>query len=153
VTQPLPTHRWILAALALLFASCGSGGKGDATTSRPGLSDRQAGQDAEGLSKELFELVDRVASYRSSHRGRSPRNLRDLGVDSLTPTTARWLLVRGGEPRVTVAYRHPDAGGIRSCSGGLSVLEELALEGKIKLQCRTTDGAAREVAADPTRAP
>lgn len=153
MTKPLPPRSWIAFFLPLLIACGQSGGDGDASDSRPRLTDARATQDARALGRELFDLVDRAASYRSSHRGRNPRNLRDLGIDSLTPKTARWLVLRGGEPMLTVAYRRPDRGGIRECTGGLSVLEESALEGKIKLHCRTTDGVAREVAVDPSAQP
>ena len=63
--------------------------------------------DAQQLGTEMFELIDRIADYRSSHEGRPPKSLRQLGVDSLTPNTIRRLAVQGRTFTVTVAYRRP----------------------------------------------
>ena len=52
---------------------------------------KQAAVEAEMLGQEIFDLVDRTMAYQSSHSGRLPRRLRDVGIDSLTPATMRWL--------------------------------------------------------------
>ena len=42
--------------------------------------------EATALGNELFELIDRAVEYRGARMGRPPESLRDLGLDSLTPT-------------------------------------------------------------------
>ena len=42
--------------------------------------------DAEELGRALFDAVDRVMSYRSSHQNMLPNSLRTAGIDSLSPT-------------------------------------------------------------------
>ncbi len=97
--------------------------------------------DAQQLGTELFDLIDRVADYRSSHEGRPPRTLRQLGVDSLTPTTVRRLTVQGRTFQVTVAYRRKDGREVGSCSAGEDALEQAALnEGRFAVSCETRQG-------------
>ena len=55
------------------------------------------------LGREVFELVDRAIDYRGSHRGRPAATFRQMGVDSLTPTTVRRLVNLEREPVVTVS--------------------------------------------------
>ncbi len=97
--------------------------------------------DAQQLGTELFDLIDRVADYRSSPVGRPPRTLRQLGVDSLTPTTVRRLTVQGRTFQVTVAYRRKDGREVGSCSAGEDALEQAALnEGRFAVSCETRQG-------------
>ncbi|HEX5633865.1 MAG TPA: hypothetical protein VFX50_11590 [Gemmatimonadales bacterium] len=100
---------------------------------------RDVPADVQPLADELFELVDRAAEYRGSHRGRPATALRELGVDSLTPTLVRELdeavplgftvrLRRGGDD-------------VSACSGGEEILEQASLhEGRFTVRCDTPAG-------------
>jgi hypothetical protein len=100
--------------------------------------------DADALGREVFELVDRAVDYRGSHRGRPASSLRQMGVDSLTPVTARVLVSVEREPLVTVSYRRADTREIVSCRGDSHILEEASLNGgRFTLMCTTRAGAQR----------
>ena len=81
------------------------------------------------LGREIFDLVDRAMSYRSSHRGRLPRDLRELGIDALTAATSRSLTVAGKVPTVTVSFRSGTNHTLARCRGTNALLEEAALSG------------------------
>ena len=49
--------------------------------------------------------MDRAIDYRGSHRGRPAASFRQMGVDSLTPSTVRCLVNLAREPVVTVGFR------------------------------------------------
>jgi hypothetical protein len=144
------TGRWLVLALAV--AGCGADKeptpvpRGSTSTLAP---DRR---DAEGLAREIFELVDRAVDYRGSHRGRPARSLRQMGVDSLTPATARHLINVGLQPVVTVQYRKIEGREITSCRGDSQILEEAALNGgRYTLMCTSRSGAQRPVQVGPDR--
>jgi hypothetical protein len=103
-----------------------------------------AQEDAELLGQEIFDLVDQAAAYQSSHSGRPPRRLRSIGVDSLTPTTARWIKTREGTPWITVAFRRLSGHAVARCAGDAGVLEQLALEGAFHLECSLVNGTREE---------
>lgn len=132
----------------VLAAACGRGAPGP---ERGG--GRRAGdpaRDAGLLGREIFELVDRAADYRGAHLGHSPRSLREMGVDSLTPLLVRRIAVVGDSPVVTVAFRRPEGRALAACEGGLEVLEDAALKGgRFGILCTTPAGATAryEVAA------
>lgn len=133
------------AVLALvLVAGCGTK---DAT--RPPEADARARlprdeRDAETLGREILELVDRAIDYRGSHRGRPAVSFRQMGVDSLTPATARHLVNLAREPVVTVSFRRPDDREITSCRGDGQILEEATLNGgRFTVMCTTRTGAQR----------
>jgi hypothetical protein len=135
-------------ALAVALVTSGCGGEKRAQAA-PAISrshlppDRR---DSEALGRELFELVDRAIDYRGSHRGRPAASLRQLGVDSLTPTTARHLVNLAREPVVTVEFRKRDGREITSCRGDSHILEEAALNGgRYTLMCTTRTGAQRPI--------
>jgi hypothetical protein len=133
------------AVLALvLLAACGAkdGARPAAGESRPTLPrDRQ---DAETLGREVFDLVDRAIDYRGSHRGRPATTFRQMGVDTLTPTTVRRLVNLEREPVVTVAFRRTESREITSCRGDSQILEEATLNaGGFTLMCTTSSGAQR----------
>ena len=104
-------------------------------------------EDAELLGQELFDLVDQAAGYQSSHSGRRPRSLRSMGVDSLTPTTARWIEKGGNSTRIVVAFRRLGGHAVSHCSGDAGVLEQLALEGAFRLECSLVDGTEKQLTA------
>jgi hypothetical protein len=101
-------------------------------------------QDAQTLGRELFDLVDRAIDYRGSHRGRPAASFKQMGIDTLTPTTVRRLVNLDREPVVTVAFRRTGAHDITSCRGDGQILEEATLNGgRFTLMCTTTSGAQR----------
>jgi hypothetical protein len=134
-------------ALALVLAGAGCGTEERATPAGAPSSDLPPDRrDAEGLGREVFELVDRAVDYRGSHRGRPARSLRQMGVDSLTPATARHLISVEREPIVTVSYRKVEGREVTSCRGDSQILEEAALNGgRFTLMCTTRTGAQRPI--------
>ena len=137
---------WPVLALLCLVAACGED-DGPRSAASPPKSSLPADQlDAETLGREVLELVDRAVDYRGSHRGRPASSLRQLGVDSLTPTTARHLLSVNREPVVTVQFRRVDDRQITSCRGDSHILEEAAINaGRFTLMCTSRTGAQRPV--------
>ena len=102
--------------------------------------------DAETLGREVLDLVDRAMDYRGSHRGRPAASLRQLGVDSLTPTTARHLLNVNREPVVTVSFRKAEGREVTSCRGDSHILEEASINaGRFTLMCTARSGAQRPI--------
>jgi hypothetical protein len=128
----------------MLVAACGA-----KESARPSVADArstlpQDQQDAATLGREVFELVDRAIDYRGSHRGRPAASLRQMGVDSLTPSTARYLVNLAREPVVTVGFRRTDSREITSCRGDGQILEEATLNGgRFTIMCTTRSGAQR----------
>ncbi len=96
--------------------------------------------EASVLGREIRDLVDRAMAYRSSHGGRSPRSLRELGIDELTHGTRRSLSVVDGMPRVTVAFRVTEGRLVESCSGNDRILEDATLSGTYTLDCTYVSG-------------
>ncbi len=133
--------RWFAGLLAIaMVGGCGKKEEPKAPVSE-GIPANGAPSDAQVLGSEMFELIDRVADYRSSHEGKPPRTLRQLGVDSLTPTTIRRLAVQGRTFTVTVVYRRPQGRAVRSCGAGEDALEQAALnEGRFAVACDTPSG-------------
>jgi hypothetical protein len=137
-----------------LVVMAGCGPKEAATSQRaesaPALPrDRQ---DAETLGREVFDLVDRAIDYRGSHRGRPASTFRQMGIDTLTPTTVRRLVTIEREPVVTVAFRRTENREVTSCRGDGQILEEATLNGgRFTLMCTTSSGAQRPVRIGDTR--
>ena len=135
-----------LLAIACLVAACGSD-EGRTTAqqqTRTALPPDQ--RDAEALGREVLELVDRAMDYRGSHRGRPAASLRQLGIDSLTPATARHLLNVNREPVVTVSFRKVEGRQITSCRGDSHILEEASINaGRFTLMCTSRSGAQRPI--------
>ena len=96
--------------------------------------------DANLLGRELFDLIDRAMSFRSSHRNRLPRSLRELGVDELTRATAREYVVKDKIPQVTVSFRGTEGHFLKSCTGTSTVLEEATLNGEFTVRCTVPSG-------------
>ena len=133
--------RWFACLLTLGTL----GGCGKKETPRPpvaeGVPTGGAPADAQQLGTELFELIDRVAGYRSSHDGKPPKTLRQLGVDSLTPASVRRLAVQGRTFTVTIAYRKSGGRAVQDCSAGEDALEQAALnDGRFAVSCNTPAG-------------
>ena len=140
------TRVWLVLAIAPVVAACGR----EDTRRPPAAADDPAlppdQRDATMLGREVFELVDRAVDYRGSHRGRPARSLRQMGVDSLTPVTARHLISVDREPIVTVKFRKPEGRAVTSCRGDSQILEEAAINGgRFTLMCATRSGAQRPI--------
>jgi hypothetical protein len=130
--------------VALLLAGCGAK---DAAPPRSAEQEERLPpdqRDAETLGRELFELVDRAVDYRGSHQGRPAGSFRQMGIDSLTPTTVRRLVNLAREPVITVAFRKTETREITSCRGDSQILEEATLNGgRFTVMCTTSSGAQR----------
>ena len=75
-----------------------------------------------------------------------PASLRQMGVDSLTPATARVLVSVEREPVVTVSFRRRDSREVVACRGDGQILEEASLNGgRFTLMCTTSAGAQRPI--------
>jgi hypothetical protein len=69
-----------------------------------------------------------------------------MGVDSLTPTTARHVLNVNREPVVTVQFRRADGHVITSCRGDSHILEEATINaGRFTIMCTFRSGVQRPV--------
>lgn len=144
--------RRAVRVLALALAIGGCGGRDARPESRDAAPARRTGSlgDADILGREVFELVDRAVDYRGSHRGRPASSLRQMGVDSLTPSTARVLVSVEREPVVTVSFRKVDTRAIVSCRGDSHILEEASLNGgRFTLMCTSRSGAQRPIQVGP----
>jgi hypothetical protein len=136
----------LLLAILWLVAACGGNEKRSAAEDEPRVSLPPDQADAETLAREVLELVDRAIDYRGSHRGRPAVSLRQLGIDSLTPTTARHLINVNREPVVTVSFRKTDGRQITSCRGDGHILEESSINaGRFTLMCTSRSGAQRPI--------
>ncbi|HKT61720.1 MAG TPA: hypothetical protein VJQ46_16805 [Gemmatimonadales bacterium] len=128
----------------LLLAACGA-----KEAKRPPAAEAEEQlppdqRDAQALGRELFELVDRAVDYRGSHQGRPAGSFRQMGIDSLSPTTVRRLVNLAREPVVTVAFRRADGHEITSCRGDSQILEAATLNGgQFTVMCTTSSGAQR----------
>jgi hypothetical protein len=128
----------------VLLAGCGAKDAPGARRAEPEETLPPDQRDAETLGRELFDLVDRAIDYRGSHQGRPAGSFRQMGVDSLTPTTVRRLVNLAREPVVTVAFRKTETREITSCRGDSQVLEEASLNGgRFTVMCTTSSGAQR----------
>jgi hypothetical protein len=146
-------RRWLARALlALAAAGCGADKGGTPRPREPAERLPPEQRDAEQLGREVFELVDRAVDYRGSHRGRPAVSLRHMGVDSLTPATARHLVNVSREPVVTVQFRKLEGREITACRGDGQILEEAALSGgRFTLMCTTRSGAQRPIQVGTAR--
>jgi hypothetical protein len=129
----------LIAAAAALACGSGDQSRADGSSGAPVIT-KQVDQDATALGQEIFELVDRTMDYVGSHRGRLPGSLRDLGIDSLTTTTARHLTITDKIPVITVEYRRSNGHQLSACSGTHEVLEQSLLRGEFTLTCRWLSG-------------
>lgn len=129
--------------LALWLVSCGGdpSPRSRAEAVAPPADPAQA--DADALGHELYDIMDRVMAYRSSHRNRLPTSLRQAGLDSLTPMFVRRLTRQGSDPLVTIAFRRPEGHVLRSCTATSLVLESSMLhDGTFELRCELVAGGS-----------
>ena len=141
-------------ALSLAAAACQEGAKSPAGSPRRTAEPKGATQaDAELLGRELFEIMDRVMSYRSSHQGRLPNSLRQAGLDSLAPLFIRRLGRRGSAPLVTIVFRNTAGHKLSNCQATNSVLEDNALRGGFFDVTCTPVGGGTELFTIPPREP
>jgi hypothetical protein len=145
-----------LSPLLLGFAAGACGGKdgpkGHGAASRNNLTAEQ--RDAETLGREIFDLVDRAMDFKGSHEGRPANNLRQMGVESLTPVVVRRVVNVQRDPVVTVAFRKSAGREIVSCFGDNKIIEDAFVNGgRFTIICTTTSGAQRpiEVGESPER--
>jgi hypothetical protein len=140
------------AVITTMLMSCGGSDTRQAGEARSAetVSGSAATADEDGaiLGREIFDLVDRAMSYRSSHRGRLPNNLRELGIDELTPSTSRTLTVDGPVPTVTVGFRSNAGHTVSNCRATSAALEEAALSGgAFSLICNLVAGGTTTLKA------
>jgi hypothetical protein len=135
-----------IALLAVVVTGCAS--KDNTRSAQKVEQSEQTPEerDAEQLGREIFELVDRAVDYRGSHRGRPATSLRQMGGDSLTPSTARYLVSLEREPLVTVSFRKLSGREIASCRGDSHILEEASLNGgRFTIMCTNRAGVQRPI--------
>ena len=129
--------------LAVALWGCGGSASDAGPAAGRGLDNVPAElRDAAFLGREIFVLVDRAADYKGSHRGKPPRSLKQMGLDSLAGPVVRRITTISDSSVVTVAYRQPRGRTVASCEANARILEEAALnEGKFTLVCATPSGA------------
>jgi predicted small lipoprotein YifL len=142
-----------IALVTMLLAGCGNKGNNRPAPAEEETQLSPEQRDAETLGGEIFELIDRAIDYRGSHRGRPATSLRQMGVDSLTPNTARYLVSLEREPLVTVSYRKLAGREIASCRGDSHILEESSLNGgRFTVMCTSRTGVQRPIRVGQTDA-
>jgi hypothetical protein len=150
--------RLLLSVGALcLAAACGGSKAPKASRSLPArpLDPRELPQaDAELLGRELADIVDRVMSYKSSHRNHLPNSLRQAGLDSLAPLFVRRMSQSKGVPYVTIAFRTTEGHALRSCQGTNAVLEDMSLhDGGFQVSCTYVTGGTKSFTVPPVPPP
>lgn len=135
-----------VCGLLLAGSLAGCGGDKPAAGARPATNAPPVDPvqaDANELGRELYDIMDRVMAYRSSHRNRLPTSLRQAGLDSLTPAYIRRLGRQGGEPLVTIVFRRPEGRVLRSCAGSSLILESSMLhDGTFEVECDLVAGGS-----------
>jgi hypothetical protein len=135
-------------------AACGGGAKKKKKAAPTAPPVDPVVEEAAILGRELKDIVDRVMSYKSSHRNALPNSLRQVGIDSLTPVFIRRLSRQGGEPLVTIAYRRREGHAVTLCRGTNVVLEDAMLrEGKFDIVCEMSGGNIRNFVIEPPPPP
>ena len=140
------------AVIGTFLVSCGGSDKPAGGNTRAAdqasVTAASAEEDVATLGREIFDLIDRAMSYRSSHRNRLPNSLRELGIDELTPSTSRSLAVDGDVPTVTVCFRSPAGHTLSNCRASSAALEEAALSGgAFSLICNLVAGGSTTLKA------
>ncbi len=129
----------------------GTGGRGRGALPPGTVARDTAAADTRRLGEEGLRVFDEVMAFATSRR-RFPATLREAGVDSLTPATARWLEAEDGKPRVWVAFRDPAGHAVVACGVDRQSLEDRSLaDGSYAARCRGPGGevADRRVGEEP----
>jgi hypothetical protein len=136
----------LVATLAL--SACGQGEPAPARAAVSHTAADSADADATTLGREIYHLLDLASDYRGSHRGRLPRSLRNLGIDSLTSDIARSIDAGGEHFTAAAAFRNPAGHAWVACTGELDVLEDAVIGGgRYTLACTSPTGEQHEVQA------
>lgn len=134
----------------LVLAACSGKDKPAAAPIAAADSASTPQAEATVLGRELYDLVDQAMSYKSAHRGRLPRSLREMGVDQLTRSTSRTLTISGGEPTVQVEFRNLNVHALRNCRATSSILEEASISGgEFAVVCSTVTGGSTTLKVRP----
>lgn len=138
----------MLAVATALVCAVGACGKDKSPTpasppTRPAPpAGEVAQQEATLLGRDVFDVVDRLASYAAANQRKYPASLQLAGIDSLTPKVARRIDTRAAPPMAFAMFRNPLGHLLTSCRGTTDLLEESALnEGRFTVTC--TDSAGR----------
>jgi hypothetical protein len=135
-------RRLAWTAVAVLVVACGA--KKAKGTDSGGKPSDNTQADAEELGRALFDGVDRIMAYRSSHQNQLPNSLRIAGIDSLSSTIVLRYAKTGSSPLVTAAFRRPSGRELASCEGTNDVLEDASLhEGAFTITCTMVGGGSR----------
>ena len=153
----VPRFRSMVAAALFVLAGAACQGTAKSPAGSPHVfsgSKDPVQADAELLGRELFEIMDRVMSYRSAHRGTLPNSLRQAGLDSLAPLFVRRLSRRGSAPLVTIVFRNTSGHKLSSCQATNSVLEDNALRGgNFDVSCTLIGGGTQPFTIPPREPP
>ena len=151
--------RWNRAVRVALAAALMAGCHGEKPAPKSGElppapkdPEAQAHQEAELLGHDVFETLDLVMSFKSSHMGQLPKSLRDIGLDTLTRETVRRLSVQDEAPQVTSAFRQTDDRRVTACRATSDILEEASLNGgeyTVRCTLRSGDEVGFKVGASP----
>lgn len=136
------THRaGVTCVLAALVAACGKEPERRPSAPPPPPTGDVAEQEATQLGRDLFGLLDRLASYAASNQRKYPASLREAGIDSLTPKLARKIDTQAKPPVAYSMFRKPLGHTLTSCRGNTDLLEESALnEGQFTVTCTDSLG-------------
>ena len=150
--------RWSRLGGAALAAVVVAGALGCSSEKRKQAAARAAEHTPQGnaqlLGRELVAIIDRVMSYRSSHRGQLPASLRQAGIDSLTPVFARHFTRQGDAPLITIRFRNLADRQVAACRGTNMVLEEaMHRGGRFDVTCELTAGGTRTFTIEPPPPP
>jgi hypothetical protein len=143
--------RWTRAALAATVAlACLAGSSAcgkdkpaaGVVPTRPAPPTGQAAeQEATLLGREVFDLLDRITGYAAANQRKYPASLREAGIDSLSPKTARRIDTHVTPPMGFVMFRKPLGHLLTSCRGSTDLLEESALnDGRFTVTCTDSLG-------------
>lgn len=131
----------VMCGMAALVAACGKEPERRPNTPPPPPVGDVAEQEATQLGRDVFSLLDRLASYAASNQRKYPGSLREAGIDSLTPKLARQIDTKVTPPIAYAMFRNPLGHTLTSCRGSTDLLEESALnEGQFTVTCTDSTG-------------
>lgn len=138
-----------MLTLLCLVTACGGaksadGGDGARTSRGRAPAPDAATTEAAELGRELFDIMDRVMAFKSSHYNKLPKDLPAMGIDSLTRGTVRRLTIADGIPTLTVSYRRVEGHTLTRCTGTNKVIEDSMLNGgAYEVDCTLRSGETR----------